>query len=101
MSSRPSSAAGGRVARRTGGEAAGPESVRQAITLGATRIGHGVRAQEDPEVVAMAREAGVQFDMAPTCNVHTKAVRRLEEHPLLRYHREGIRVTVSSDSRTV
>ena len=83
------------------GEAAGPESVRQAITLGAIRIGHGVRAQEDPEVVAMAREAGVQFDMAPTSNFQTKAVRRLADHPLLRYRAEGIRVTVSTDSRTV
>ena len=82
------------------GEAAGAESVRQAITLGAARIGHGVRAEEDPEVVAMARDEGVQFDMAPTSNFKTKAVRRLADHPLLRYHRQGIRVTVSTDSRT-
>jgi adenosine deaminase len=83
------------------GEAAGPESIRQAISLGATRIGHGVRAQEDPEVVAMVKDEGVQFDMCPTSNFQTKAVRRLDDHPLLRYHREGIRVTVSTDSRTV
>ncbi len=83
------------------GEGAGPESVRQAIALGARRIAHGVRAQEDPEVVTMAREEGVQFDTAPTSNVHTKAVRRLEDHPLLRFFKEGIKVTISSDSRTV
>ncbi|HYM50616.1 MAG TPA: adenosine deaminase [Candidatus Limnocylindrales bacterium] len=83
------------------GEGAGAESVRQAITMGATRIGHGVRAQEDPEVVAMARDEGVQFDMAPSSNVHTKAVRRLDEHPLLRYRAAGIKVTISTDSRTV
>ncbi len=83
------------------GEAAGAESVRQAIALGAGRIGHGVRAREDPEVVAMAREEGVQFDVAPTSNWHTKAVRRLEDHPLPGFLREGIKVTVSSDSRTV
>ena len=83
------------------GEAAGPESIRQAISMGATRIGHGVRAQEDPEVVAMARDQGIQFDMAPTSNFQTKAVRRLAEHPLLHYHRQGIRVTLSTDSRTV
>ena len=83
------------------GEAAGAESVRQAIALGARRIGHGIRAQEDPDVVAMARDEGVQFDTAPTSNMQTKAVRRLEDHPLVRFRKAGIRVTISTDSRTV
>ncbi len=83
------------------GEGAGAESVRQAIALGATRIAHGVRAQEDAEVLEMAREQAVQFDMAPTSNFHTKAVRRLEEHPLKRFFDQGIAVTISTDARTV
>jgi adenosine deaminase len=97
-----------RVARSLGlnitihaGEAAGPESVRQAISMGAVRLGHGVRAQEDAEVIAMIKENGVQLDMAPTSNAHTKAVRRLEEHPLKRFYEQGIKVTISTDSRTV
>lgn len=83
------------------GEGAGAESVRQAIALGAVRVGHGIRAREDPEVVEMAREAGVEFDTAPTSNYQTKAVPRLEDHPLPQYYRDGIRVTISTDSRTV
>jgi adenosine deaminase len=83
------------------GEAAGPESVRQAISMGAVRLGHGVRAQEDSEVLAMIKENGVQLDMAPTSNAHTKAVRRLQDHPLKRFHEQGIKVTISTDSRTV
>ena len=55
------------------GEAAGPESVRQAIAMGARRLGHGVRAQEDAEVMATIRELGIQLDMAPTSNAQTKA----------------------------
>src|SRR3977135_1493370 len=97
-----------RVARSLGlnitihaGEAAGPESVRQAISMGAVRLGHGVRAQEDLEVIAMIKENGVQLDMAPTSNAQTKAVRRLQEHPLRRFHEQGIKVTISTDSRTV
>jgi adenosine deaminase len=97
-----------RVARSLGlnitihaGEAAGPESVRQAISMGAVRLGHGVRAQEDAEVVAMIREENIQLDMAPTSNAHTKAVRRLEEHPIRRFHEQGIKVTISTDSRAV
>jgi adenosine deaminase len=83
------------------GEAAGPESVRQAIGMGAVRLGHGVRAQEDPDVVTMIREQGIQLDTAPTSNAQTKAVRRLEDHPLKRFHEMGMKVTVSTDSRTV
>ena len=97
-----------RVARSLGmnitihaGEAAGPESVRQAIAMGAVRLGHGVRAQEDHEVIAMIKEDGIQLDMAPTSNAQTKAVRRLQDHPLKRFYERGIKVTISTDSRTV
>ncbi len=83
------------------GEAAGPESVRQAISMGARRLGHGVRAEEDAEVLATIRELGIQLDMAPTSNAQTKAVRRLEEHPLKRFYETGIKVTISTDSPTV
>src|SRR6202165_3219652 len=97
-----------RVARSLGmnitihaGEAAGPESVRQAISMGARRLGHGVRAQEDPEVLATIREQGIQLDMAPTSNAQTKAVGRLQDHPLKRFYESGIKVTISTDSPTV
>ena len=97
-----------RVARSLGmnitihaGEAAGPESVRQAIAMGAVRLGHGVRAQADHEVIAMIKEDGIQLDMAPTSNAQTKAIRRLQDHPLKRFYERGIKVTISTDSRTV
>ena len=97
-----------RVARSLGlnitihaGEAAGPESVRQAISMGAVRLGHGVRAQEDADVLAMIREHAVQLDTAPTSNAQTKAVRTLRDHPLKRFYERGIKVTISTDSRTV
>jgi adenosine deaminase len=83
------------------GEAAGPESVRQAIAMGARRLGHGVRAQEDADVMATIRELGIQLDMAPTSNAQTKAVSRLEDHPLRRFYESGIKVTISTDSPTV
>jgi len=83
------------------GEAAGAESVRQAISMGARRLGHGVRAQEDAEVLATIRERGIQLDMAPTSNAQTKAVRRLQDHPLKRFFEAGIKVTISTDSPTV
>jgi adenosine deaminase len=83
------------------GEAAGAESVRQAISMGAQRLGHGVRAQEDADVMATIRELGIELDMAPTSNLQTKAIRRLQDHPLKRFHESGIKVTISTDSPTV
>lgn len=49
----------------------------------------------------MIKEHGVQLDMAPTSNAQTKAVRRLQDHPLRRFFGQGIKVTISTDSRTV
>ena len=96
-----------RVARSLGlnitihaGEAAGPESVRQAISMGAVRLGHGVRAQEDPEVIAMIKESGVQLDMAPTSNAQTKAVRRLQDHPLKRFYEREVASLAESVGNT-
>jgi adenosine deaminase len=57
--------------------------------------------QEDPGVIAMIREHGVQLDTAPTSNAQTKAVRSIRDHPLKRFCEQGIKVTISTDSRTV
>jgi len=51
--------------------------------------------------VEMAHDGGVEFDTAPTSNMQTKAVQRLEDHPLPQYYHDGIKVTISTDSRTV
>jgi adenosine deaminase len=69
--------------------------------MGAVRLGHGIRAQEDKEVLAMIRDDGIQLDTAPTSNAHTKAVRRYEDHPVKRFLESGIKATISTDSRTV
>lgn len=84
------------------GEAAGAENVRVAITgLGAVRIGHGIRMQEDPEVVALVRERQIPLEMCPLSNIQTKAVPSWDTYPIRRYLEEGIIVTVNTDNRTV
>src|SRR5438067_9334153 len=82
-----------RIARSLGlnitihaGEAAGAESVRQAISMGAVRLGHGVRAQEDKEVIAMIMESIVQHDMETISYVLNKDDRLLIEHILGLYY---------------
>lgn len=84
------------------GEAAGAESVRDAVEMiGVTRVGHGVRAHEDPTLAPLLRERAVTLEMCPTSNVHTCAVPSFESHPIGRFYHAGVRVTVNSDNRTV
>ena len=80
------------------GEAAGPESIWEAIDrLGAERIGHGVRCLEDPELVAELRRRRIPLEVCPTSNVRTGVVADLAAHPLPRLVDEGLVVTLNSD----
>ena len=80
------------------GEAAGPQSVQDAVELlGAQRIGHGVRAILDPDVVQLVRERKVVLETCPISNALTGAVPRLEEHPLAQFLRAGVAATINSD----
>jgi adenosine deaminase len=80
------------------GEHAGPVSVRGALdALGAERIPHGVRATEDPALVAEIAERGVALDVCPTSNVCLGVVPSLEAHPMRALYAAGVPVTVNSD----
>ena len=83
------------------GEADGPESIEAALDFGASRIGHGVRAAEKPELLERLREQRIPLEMCPTSNVQTKAVPSLSRHPVLEFLRQGLCVTVNTDNMTV
>ena len=97
------------LARREGlrrtvhaGEAAGPESIREAIDLlGAERIGHGVRITESDELQNRAKATRLPLEMCPLSNVQTRAANSLAEHPIDRLFREGLHITLNTDCRTV
>jgi adenosine deaminase len=79
------------------GDGAGPKSIKDALDLGAKRIGHGVRLQEDPAVFERVRREGVPLEICVTSNVQTQAVKGYASHPAKRYLEEGIRVTLNTD----
>jgi adenosine deaminase len=83
------------------GEAGQPASVDEALDLGVERIAHGVIGARDPRTVERIRAEGITLDLCPTANRRCRAVPRLEDHPLPRLVRAGVRCTVSTDSRTV
>ena len=68
--------------------------------LGAERIGHGVRVEEDPALVDRIASEHIALDMCPRSNVQTRAVASMDRHPIDRLLRRGARVTVSTDGRT-
>ncbi|MEH0841525.1 adenosine deaminase [Micromonospora sp. CPCC 205711] len=80
------------------GETTGPQTVWDALRdLGAERIGHGISAAEDPELIAYLAEHRIALEVCPTSNVRTRAVARIEEHPLRRLVDAGVLVTINSD----
>jgi len=90
--------AAGKITKVHAGEFDGPARVREAIEkLGSTRIQHGVRAIEDPAVVALAVARGVTFDVCPISNVKLGVVPSLRDHPLRRLMQAGVRCTISTD----
>jgi adenosine deaminase len=79
------------------GEWAGAHSVWAGLELPVTRIGHGVRAIEDPRLVAALVERGTVLECCPTSNVVLNAFPSYEEHPLPALRDAGVKVTLGSD----
>lgn len=83
------------------GEADGEDSVRASLEMGAVRIGHGVRARKNPEILEEIRSKGITLEMCPTSNRYTRSIESMEDYPLLMYLKKGIRVTVNTDDPAI
>ncbi|WP_433365861.1 adenosine deaminase [Actinoplanes sp. CA-142083] len=80
------------------GETTGPETIWSAIRdLGAERIGHGISAVRDPQLMAYLADNRIPLEISPTSNVRTRAVPSIEEHPLATLVGAGVRVSINSD----
>ncbi|WP_196015074.1 adenosine deaminase [Klebsiella variicola] len=84
------------------GEAAGPESIWQAIReLGAERIGHGVKAVEDPALMDYLAEHQIGIESCLTSNVQTSTVASLAQHPLKQFLEHGVLASLNTDDPAV
>jgi aminodeoxyfutalosine deaminase len=79
------------------GESAGPDSIREALALGAYRLRHGIRAVEDPELLAEIVDRKIVLDVAPVSNLRTGVVPTIGEHPLPRLLAAGALCSISTD----
>ncbi|CAM5790902.1 adenosine deaminase OS=Cellulomonas persica OX=76861 GN=add2 PE=3 SV=1 [Cellulomonas persica] len=91
------------------GEAAGTDSVADAVAQGALRLGHGVRLADDVSADELGdrlgllahwvRDRRIALEVCPSSNVQTGGAPSIAEHPVTRLHRLGFAVTVNTDNR--
>lgn len=79
------------------GESAGPESIWGALNLGAERIGHGLTAYQDNELMEELATRQVPIEICLTSNLRTGCCKSLHDHPVRRYFDQGLMITLNSD----
>jgi aminodeoxyfutalosine deaminase len=79
------------------GESMGPDSIRAALDLGAERIGHGIAAAQDADLMCELRERDIPLEICITSNLVTGVVKRIEEHPVRRLFDAGVPITLNTD----
>lgn len=79
------------------GEWGDPARIRETLTLGVERLGHGIRAIEDPHLVDLLAAKQIVLEVCPGSNVVLQAVDGWDDHPIERLRHAGVPVTVSTD----
>jgi len=84
------------------GETRGPVIVWDTVrNFQPSRIGHGVRAIEDPALVEYLREKQIHLEVCPSCNIQTDIFDTYADHPIDHFYRSGLSVGVNTDGRTL
>lgn len=79
------------------GESAGPESIWGALNLGAERIGHGLTAGQDPELMEELAKRQIPVEICLTSNLRTGCCGKISDHPVKRYFDQGVMLTLNTD----
>ena len=79
------------------GETAGPDSIWGALNLKTERVGHGLTASQDPELIEELAERQIPVEICLTSNLRTGCCSDVAHHPVRRYFDEGLMLTLNSD----
>lgn len=83
------------------GEAAGPESMQEALDLGTKRIGHGIRCLESNQMVQSLVDHNITLECCATSNLNTKVFKNIDSYPLKTLLSKRIKATLNCDNMTV
>jgi adenosine deaminase len=83
------------------GECGSPQSIRDAVSLGASRIGHGIAAAKDPQLMQELFERAIPLEICPTSNLQTRAVQSEADYPFRLFSEKNLLLTVNTDNRAV
>lgn len=79
------------------GEAMPSSSVWDAVKAGAERIGHGLTAVSDPELLAVLKKEQIPLELCVTSNICTRSCPSVDQHPFKQYFDEGLQISINSD----
>lgn len=83
------------------GEAVGPQSVWEAVRFGAVRIGHGIHAMEDPQLMAFIQSARIGLEVCPTSEVDTHCIPSYEACPIPEFFQRDLLFCLGADDMTI
>lgn len=83
------------------GDSQGPDTVRDALSFGVRRIGHGHHIYDDPSLWDEAISRGVTLEICPTSNIQCHTQPSYREHPAKKLLDAGLRLCISTDNMTL
>ncbi|WP_069999004.1 adenosine deaminase [Cellulosilyticum sp. I15G10I2] len=83
------------------GECGSVENVKEAIELGARRLGHGIALRKSEALIKLCRQKQIGIEMCPSSNLQTKAIDSWHDYPLELFLEKGLLATINTDNRTV
>jgi adenosine deaminase/aminodeoxyfutalosine deaminase len=83
------------------GETVGPQSIWGALNIGSERIGHGLSAIQDPELIEILSTRQIPIELCLTSNLRTGCCPNVSAHPVREYFDHGLMITLNSDDPTL
>lgn len=83
------------------GECGNANNIKEAIELGARRVGHGIAMQTNQEIIKLCCEKRIGIEMCPISNIQTKAIEDFAKYPFGMFYKSGVPICINTDNRTV
>lgn len=83
------------------GECGSRDNIRDAISFGAKRVGHGIAMSGDVGLMKLCAQKHIGVEMCPTSNLQTKAIRSWSEYPFREFYSHQVPISINTDNRTV